>query len=43
MNIIDKIIGWFNPEAGATREAWRQIIEEQSPEEKAANRKNSAG
>jgi len=29
MNIIDKIIGWFNPEAGATREAWRQIMEEQ--------------
>lgn len=29
MNIIDKIIGWLNPEAGAMREAWRQVMEEQ--------------
>ena len=29
MNWLDKIIGWFNPEAAAKREAWRQAMDEQ--------------
>lgn len=29
MNWLDNIIGFFNPEAAAKREAWRQILEEQ--------------
>ena len=28
MNILDQIIGWLSPEAGARREAWRQNLEE---------------
>ena len=28
MNILDTIIGWISPEAGARREAWRQNLEE---------------
>lgn len=28
MNILDKIISWFSPEAGARREAWRQNLDE---------------
>ena len=28
MNWLDNIIGWFNPEAAAKREAWRQVLEE---------------
>ena len=28
MNILDTIIGWINPEAGARREAWRQNLQE---------------
>ena len=28
MNILDKIIGWISPEAGARREAWRQNLNE---------------
>lgn len=29
MNWLDNLIGWFNPELGARREAWRQLLEEQ--------------
>lgn len=29
MNWLDAIIGWFNPEWGAKREAWRQVLVEQ--------------
>ena len=29
MNWLDKFIGWINPEAGARREAWRHVMEEQ--------------
>lgn len=29
MNFLDNIIGFFNPEAAAKREAWRQVLEEQ--------------
>ena len=28
MNILDRLIGWINPQAGAEREAWRQALEE---------------
>ena len=28
MNLIDRIVGWFSPEAGAQREAWRQVLQE---------------
>ena len=28
-NVIDKIIGYISPEAGARREAWRRTLEEQ--------------
>ena len=28
MNLIDKIVGYFSPEAGAQREAWRQVLQE---------------
>ena len=28
VNLIDRIVGWFSPEAGAQREAWRQILQE---------------
>ena len=28
MNFLDRLIGWFNPQAGAEREAWRQALEE---------------
>ena len=28
MNFIDAIIGFFSPEAGARREAWRRNLEE---------------
>ena len=28
MNILDNIIGWFNPERGAKRKAWRNCMEE---------------
>ena len=29
MNWLDTIIGWISPEAGARREAWRQVLAEQ--------------
>ena len=29
MNWLDNLIGWFSPELGARREAWRQVLEEQ--------------
>lgn len=29
MNWLDAIIGWFDPEAAARREAWRMVLEEQ--------------
>lgn len=29
MNWLDNLIGWISPEAGAKREAWRQVLEEQ--------------
>lgn len=29
MNWLDRFIGWINPEAGARREAWRHVMEEQ--------------
>lgn len=28
MNLLDNIIGWISPEAGARREAWRKSLEE---------------
>jgi capsid protein len=28
MNVLDTIIGWISPEAGAKRQAWRQSMEE---------------
>lgn len=28
VNLIDRIVGWFSPEAGAQREAWRQVLQE---------------
>ena len=28
MNVLDTIIGWISPEAGAKREAWRKSLEE---------------
>lgn len=28
MNILDRLIGWISPQAGAQREAWRQALEE---------------
>lgn len=27
MNFLDRLIGWFNPQAGAEREAWRQTLD----------------
>ncbi len=43
MNWLDTLIGWISPEAGAKREAWRQVLEEQRHYDAGDHRRLNSG